>query len=112
MAGPDPAVPVPASGAKSGGTDDVQLSVNLKFDEGCRRKGSPPSARRHGNRGRDGGIGGSKKGAQPVRVAPGNWTNQGHRFQPWHTINPGGFAMGVFAFVIRARGGVAVGAAV
>lgn len=42
----------------------------------------------------------------------GNWTNQGHRFQPWHTINPRGFAMGVFAFVIRTRGGVAVASAV
>lgn len=44
----------------------------------------------------------------------GNWTNRGaHRFQPtWHTINPRGFAMGVFAFVIRTRGGVAVASAV
>lgn len=33
-------------------------------------------------------------------------------FQPWHTINPRGFAMGVFAFVIRTRGGVAVASAV
>lgn len=52
---------------------------------------------------------GVKKGAH---VAPGNWTNQEHRFQTWHTINPRGFAMGVFAFVIRTRGGVVVAAAV